>query len=425
MNTSARRYGIEAVLFLSYAAFSVTWMALPPLAGQLMAFFEVDKATYALLGTVVTISKVIAPLLAGFLATKIGVKNTILVGSAFVAFAVLGPLFPTFQMFLVSRALYGIGGAVLVSMIPAMIVQWFPKEERTFVNGINGVAANSGFALAMLLTPILSTSPAMAFTVPGFSAPLQQWQGTLVIFSLVSVALFIAWSIIGRDNQQAPTAATTAAPVATVTYFDVWKLKETWLIAVSFTGPVALYLTLATWLPKHYQEQLHFTAPEAARYTSIMLFTGIPSAIIFGIAAQKVGIRRPFLMIGGALSGLFAFGTFLSGTPTLVAISSVLLGTALFIPTASLVTLIMELKGTTPRHVALISSTMISFCYILNSFIPNLVGKVADRTGSFVPGFIGLTLFSFVSVLAGYLLPETGPKAKLPQPKFGQSAAAT
>ena len=103
-----------------------------------------------------------------------------------------------------------------------------------------------------------------------------------------------------------------------------------------------------------------------------------------------------------------------------------LLGTALFIPTASLVTLIMELKGTTPRHVALISSTMISFCYILNSFIPNLVGKVADQTGSFVPGFIGLTLFSFISVLAGYLLPETGPKAKSPgQPTLGERAQTT
>lgn len=408
---SPRRFAIEVVLFLSYAAFSVTWMALPPLASQLIAFFGVDKATYALLGTVVTISKVVAPLLAGLLAVKIGVKNTILVGSAFVAFAVLGPLFPTFNMFLVSRALFGIGGAVLVSMVPAMIVQWFPREERTMVNGINGVAANTGFALAMLLTPLLSTSPAMAFTVPGLGIELQQWQGTLVVFSLVSVVLFVAWGIVGRDQQVTPTA-NSAAP-ASASYFDVWKMKETWLIAAGFTGPVALYLTLATWLPKHYQEQLHFAPAQAAQYTSIMLFTGIPSAIVFGFVAQKAGVRRPFLIIGGALSGLAAFGTFLSTTPAMLVVSSVVLGIALFIPTASLVTLIMELKGTTPRHVALISSTMISFCYILNSFIPNVVGKVADLTGSFVPGFVALTVFSWVSVVAGFLLPETGPKAKV------------
>jgi cyanate permease len=409
---SPRRYAIEVVLFLSYAAFSVTWMALPPLASQLIAFFGVDKATYALLGTVVTISKVVAPLLAGFLATKIGVKNTILGGSAFVAFAVLGPLFPTFQMFLVSRALYGIGGAVLVALVPAMIVQWFPKEERTIVNGINGVAANTGFATAMLLTPVLSSSPAMAFTVPGLGIALQQWQGTLVVFSMISVALFVAWAIVGRENQVQP-ATTAAAPPANITYFDVWKKKETWLIALSFTGPVALYLTLATWLPKHYQEQLHFTAPQAARYTSIMLFSGIPSAIVFSFAAQRVGIRRPFLIIGGALSGVAAFGTFLGTSPAVLVGSSVLLGVSLFIPTASLVTMLMELKGTTPRQVALMSSTMISFCYTLNSIVPNLVGKSADATGSFVPGFVVLTVASWVSVVSGFLLPETGPKARV------------
>jgi cyanate permease len=408
---SNRRYAIEVVLFLSYAAFSVTWMALPPLSKQLIAFFGVDNATYALLGTVVTISKVVAPIAAGFLATRIGVRNTILLGSCFVAFAVLGPLFPTFQMFLVSRAIYGIGGAVLVSLVPAMVVQWFPRHQLVLVNGLNGVAANTGFALAMFLTPQLAASEAMAFTVPGMSHPLAQWQGTLVVFSLVSVVLAVAWAVVGREQQVAAPVA-GAAPVAQVTYLDVWKKRETWLVAIGFTGPVALYLTLATWLPKFYQEQFHWTPLEAARSVSIMLFTGIPSAIVFSFAAQKVGIRRPFLIIGGVLSGLAAFGTFLSTTPALLTASSVVLGIALFIPTASLVTLIMELPGSTPRHVALVSSTMVSFCYVLNSFIPNLVGKVADVTGSFVPGFVALTLFSFVSAVSGFLLPETGPHAR-------------
>jgi cyanate permease len=262
----------------------------------------------------------------------------------------------------------------------------------------------------MLLTPLLSRSPAMAFTVPGASGPLQQWQGTLVVFSLVSVGLFVAWLLIGREKQApAPVAGAPAA----VTYLEVWKTKEPWLVALAFTGPVALYLTLATWLPRHYQEHLHFTPPQAAQYTSIMLFTGIPSAIFFSFAAQRAGIRRPFIMAGGALSGVAAFGTFLSTSPAMLVASSVLLGISLFIPTASLVTLIMELPGATPRHVALISSTMISFCYVVTSFIPNLVGKAADATGSFVPGFVALTLFSWVSVLAGWLLPETGPKAKV------------
>ena len=51
---SRRRFAIEAILFLSYAVFSVTWMAISPLARELMASFEVTRAEFALLNTVET-----------------------------------------------------------------------------------------------------------------------------------------------------------------------------------------------------------------------------------------------------------------------------------------------------------------------------------------------------------------------------------
>ena len=396
---SPRRFAIEAILFLSYAVFSVTWMAISPLAKELMAYFDVTKAEFALLNTVVTASKVVAPLVAGAIAVRIGVRNAILIGSAFVGFAIVGPLFPSFPVFLASRAVYGIGGAVLVSLVPAMIMQWFPKNELAVVNGINGVAANTGFALAISLTMSLSQVPSLG------------WKNTLVLYSLVSTALFAAWALVGREAQAAKPATGAAPAPKRVGYRDVWKMKETWLIALSFTGPVALYLTFSLWLPTFYREQLGFDPATASRYCSIVLYAGIPTAIVGGILAQVVGVRRPFLMIGGALAGTAAFGTFLAHSPALIVVSNVALGIGLFLPTASLTTLLMELEGVTPRHVALISSTMVSFCYLVNSFVPNLVGWVSDKTGSFVPGFAVLSAFVWVVVLGGVLLPETGPKA--------------
>jgi hypothetical protein len=74
----------------------------------------------------------------------------------------------------------------------------------------------------------------------------------------------------------------------------------------------------------------------------------------------------------------------------------VVLGVALFIPAASYATLLMELPGVTPRHVSLMMGTMISFCYVISAFAPTLVGAFRDRTGSFVPGFVAVTVFSWV-----------------------------
>ena len=41
-----------------------------------------------------------------------------------------------------------------------------------------------------------------------------------------------------------------------------------------------------------------------------------------------------------------------------------------------------------------------------------LVGYLADMTGSYLPGFIACAVFSLSLLIAGALLPETGPKAK-------------
>ncbi len=70
--------------------------------------------------------------------------------------------------------------------------------------------------------------------------------------------------------------------------------------------------------------------------------------------------------------------------------------------------------GVTPRHVSLIMGTMFSFCYVVSAFAPNLVAFLRDKTGSFVPGFVVLTVLSWVIFVAGFLLPETGPNARKP-----------
>ena len=106
---SSYRYVIEVILFLTYALFGVSWLAISPLAKELFGVFQVSKTEFALLFTVVTIAKVIAPIVTGAVALRLGLKWTILAGSAFICVVLLGPLVPTFQVFLLSRFLFGLG----------------------------------------------------------------------------------------------------------------------------------------------------------------------------------------------------------------------------------------------------------------------------------------------------------------------------
>jgi cyanate permease len=395
---SSRRYAIEAILFLSYAVFGVSWLAVAPLAVELIGVFHVSAAEFADLNTAVAIPKVFVPVVTGWAAVHVGLKKTILIALLLICAVTLGPLMPSFRVLLASRFVFGIGGAMLVTLMAPMVMQWFPKGELPIVNAFNGVAVNSGIAFTMYLTAPLSG------TALG-------WRGALAAYGAVHVALFVAWALIGRENKVAPTTSAAAlAPAAVkVRYLDVWKMKETWLVTLAFTGAVALYLSFSFWLPKFYQEQLHFSRATASQYSGIINLAGIPSAIVCGVLTKRLGVRRPFLIVGGLLSGVAAFGMFLLSAPVLIMASAVLLGIALFIPTAAIVTLLMELPGVTPRHVSLMMGTMFSVCYLIAGLAPKLVGLLRDITGSFVPGFVVLTVFSWVVFIAGFFLPETGP----------------
>jgi cyanate permease len=225
--------------------------------------------------------------------------------------------------------------------------------------------------------------------------------------------MMLAWALLGRDPETAVSAGGAAGKdAAKVRYMDVWRMKETWLASLAFTGAVALYLSFSYWLPSFYMETLHFERAAAARYSGIVNLAGIPSAIVSGYLTKELGVRRPFLLVGGAITGVVAFGMFLFSSPAIIMASAILLGIALFIPTAAIATLLMELPGVTPRHVSLMMGTMFSFCYVVSAFAPNLVAFLRERTGSFVPGFVALTVFSWVIFASGLFLPETGPGRK-------------
>lgn len=400
------RYVVETLLFLTYAAFGVSWIAVTPLVGDLQSEFGINSAQLGLLNTLVAIAKVVAPILTGLLAVRIGLKRTILLGSLCICCAALAPFSPDFNAFLASRFVFGVGGAMVVTLLGPMAMQWFSAAERPLINAFNNVAVNTGITITLFATVPL--------------AGALGWRRTLLVYGLISVGLAALWAVFGRENTN-PTAsaapgagakASSEAPAATVRYRDVWKLKETWLIALGFAGPLALYLALNTWLPRHYMEAFGMTKATASQYTGLFNLVGIPTAIVFGLATQKLGVRRPFIIGAGFLMVASAFGMIFFQHPALIMVAAVGLGIALFAYVSPLFTIPMELPGSTPQHVSLMMGTVFSIAYVFSSLSPVVVGLLRDLTGSFVPGLGMWAAFSFVLAAAGMLLPETGPGRK-------------
>jgi cyanate permease len=390
----AYRFVVETVLFLTYAAFGISWIAVTPLLPELGAELHATNAQLALINSAVSVAKIVAPLITGWAALRFGLKRTLLVGALCITASALVPFARSLAPLLAARFVFGLGGAVVVTLLGPMVMQWFGPGELPVVNGLNNVAVNTGITVTLFATVPLAARVG--------------WRNALLAYAGLNVACALAWALLGRDG--APRASARSA--RTVRYADVWRMRETWLITAAFLFPLALYLALNSFLPAYYVEALGMTRAAAARYTGLFNLVGIPAAIVGGVLTKRVGLRRPFLIGAGVAIGFGALGMILLRDPALLRLSAIVLGASFFIAGSPLLTTAMELPGVTAQHVGLIMGTMLSGSYLVSSASPLVVGWLRDRTGSFVPGLVGWAVASWALALAGALLPETGPRGR-------------
>lgn len=386
-----RAWIVEALLFLIYFAFGISWFAFSPLRGDIESFYHISKLEGGALFSSVSMAKSFVPFLAGFLVAGMGLKRSVQIGSLLCAVAVLVPFSPDYKTMLMLRFWFGVGGALVVTLMGPIVMQLFPREKLPMINGLNNVAVNTGIVTAFQIVPALQEGYA--------------WRTILVGCGLLSLALSLLWFFFGAD-------APAGAKKETASFSQVALRKETWLITLAFTGPLALYLALNSTLPDHFRVFFGLDAKAASSLTSLFNLVGIPTAIFSGWITGKLGLRRPLIITAGLLMPLCALGLCFAPWQALRLASAIGLGFSLFLYVAPLFTIPMELPGSNAAFVARLNGIVFSGAYLLSGLSPMVVGYLFDKTQSYGAGLGFFCLTSSLLGLAGWFLPETGPRAR-------------
>jgi cyanate permease len=393
--TRPYRFLIEALLFLSYFIFGMSWIGYAPFLKEIQQQFALDYTRTGLVISAVSFAKIFVPLLAGIMAVRMSVSRAILIGNFCICASLYTPFASDFSALVASRMLFGVGGAIVVTLLGPAVLQWFPRTELAVVNGFNYVAVNSGITASLFVT-----------------IPLALRFGrtrTLMAYAIVSTAITVAWLIFGRDRFPVNRAATISSGA---TYREIIRMKEAWWLTFAAAGPLCVYLVFNTWLPTFYKESLGLGAAKASQLTGLANMVGIPSAIFGGILAQRTGRRKPFILASGALTGSAAFGLFLTSNMTVLSASAVIFGIGLFLWVAPLVTLAMELPGMTPQKLAVLNGVFFSVGYMLAFLAPLIAGALRDATGSFIPGFTVFSVFALSLLFGGMMLKDAARPTK-------------
>ena len=365
-NTKATLTAI--VMFAMYASFGMSWMGVVPLFQDIEKDLAIGHSQGAWLISIISLAKSIFPIIAGILATRIGLTKTLRISSILILFSLFTPYLPSYYAWLLFRFIFGIGGAMWVTLMGAVTMQIFEPKKRPLINSLNGVAVNFGVVIAFWYTLTLSAN---------FG-----WKMSLTLYSAISVisaiVLFSLGELVAKSEKTEQKNQQVQPTEESMSYLGTLKLPVTWIISLSFTGPLALYLVFNTWLPVYYQEAMAIPKLQTFNYMVLMNAWGIPAAIFTGLMIQKFKKCKPFILVASILLPLASFYSVTSTDPSSLGTLLAITGAGMFLSVSPLVTLLQNQPKMNPKIIGMILGTMFSVTYIISSMMPGMVGHFYD-----------------------------------------------
>lgn len=378
------KYLVAILVFVSYTLFAMAWVGGTASMGQIMASMHIDSlASASFISGAVTLAKIVGTFIAAWLAVKVGVKKAFFISGVLISIGILTPLAPNYELLLVSRFLMGLGGAFMIVYFNPIVMAWFEPEERPTINGINAVAFNVGTGIIL-------------WQMGNFNSLTGSWQNTLIMFSLVSILLSVAWLLV-KNNETNTTTKHDEKPPVSYSYIDGLKDKFNWVYALTYSGILAFYICLFTFYPKAGISQ-----------SALVIGSGIIGTLAGIVYSKKFIARVPVIRWSGLVIIFTVLGLSFGNAEWLQTLCAMVLGFFIFFPITALVTIPHELPNMTGERITVVFSLFYSISYLIATVVLWSFGRLVDvNGGDFTSAFTLITIVSSTFFIGSFFLPET------------------
>ena len=326
-------------------------------------------------------------------------KRTLAVAMAALALAYLAnALAPNYWALLAARCI-----GVLVVMcggtgIVLLQYQWFSPRQMSAVKGIELGFSSTGQSLALAGVPV-----AMALW--------GGWRGAYLATAALLAPLVAAWLLLARDNPTPGYLARMAAQKAAGSpTLQALKHREFVLLGVGAAGYVGAKVAFMTFWPQYALKELGLPLEASALVLGTVPLAGVPAALLAGTISNKLGLRKPLLMLAGLMlmlgySGLLQLRAIeaLSLTAGLAGFSGYLFLTLAF-------TMAFELPGIRPQEVAVGTGVILALLNLGGALGAQAAGIMIESMG--LGGALSvLCMTPLLLTISAAFCRETGPRA--------------
>lgn len=285
-NVSSYRWIILLSIVPIIISTEIMWLSLAPISSMAEDFYGVSGMSIALFSMSYMIMYIIFSIPASFVVDKYGYRYSLIFGAVLTAiFGMLRAIFAdNFTIVLLSQFIIAIGQPFLLNISTKVPANWFPISERSTAAGILIMAQYIGFAVPMVVSPIIATSSGIP--------------SVFMIFAII--ALIAAIIAIVFTKEKPPVAP--PGPIAPKEDFSISSIKRLFtnkaymiVLFICFMS-MGIFNTLLTLIESILLPR-GITSMQAGIVGAVFVIAGIIGAVVLPIISDKLGVRVP-LFIG-------------------------------------------------------------------------------------------------------------------------------
>ncbi|PRR92728.1 nitrate/nitrite transporter [Bacillus sp. NMCN1] len=367
--------GHPKTLLSSFLYFDVSfmiWVLLGALGAFIAQDFALSTAEKGMIVAIPILSGSFFRIVIGLFTDRIGPKKTAVIGMLFTTIPLIWGFIAgtTLSELVLIGILLGVAGASFAVALP-MASRWYPPHLQGVAMGIAG-AGNSGTLISTLFGPRL--------------AEIYGWHAVmgLALIPLSLVFLFFIFTAKDAPNQPAPKPLRS--------YFSVFQVKSTWFFCLLYAITFGGFVGLSSFLSIFFVDQYGISKIHAGDFVTLCVAAGSFFRPIGGLIADKIGGMKVLL-------GLFAVICIcLGGVSSLPALPLVitLLFTGMMCLGMGNGAVFQLVPQVFHKEIGIVTGIVGAAGGIGGFFLPNILGSLKEVTGSYMFGFLTISLFVLV-----------------------------
>lgn len=380
------RWGMLAVISLGVMALTLNWFDVATAFPLIGATFHVGLGPLSLLISLYIVGYGLSHIPGGMLATRIGMKPTIVAGLAVQGTAgVMSGLSVSYPELAFFRVISGIGGAVFVAVGMAATSIWFRDHDVTLALGITGGAAfSAGAAIALYVWIYLQRATG--------------WHTSLVLAGVlelvVTVVTLAAFSMPTGAQEFSGAKVERAALRASLVSRDLW------VYGIALLGGYGAYFTTSQLFSEYATRDRHLSTSSGGLLSALILLAGVPGSLLGGYWADRSKNLRRFVV-----GPLIIVAVLLAMIPVVpdkaLWILGIGIGFTMIFGFAAWLAIPARVCNIDRTYIGTATGLMLTLAAAGGFFIPIIFGHLVPHT-SFTTGWIFLAIMSLIFAMIGF-----------------------